>query len=172
MVESDDFYQRRAELAEAQARQLLAKDAEIHRLNTIIEAADREMLKLRGALMKICAIRDSIIGCQCFNWSEHAYPLIAVLDEAGFPGAGYEIARANLGTLIERANKAESKADRMRRVFEAAKAWQWRECSGEHRVCLETVAEHDAECPVSKREEELFEALVAAGDVAATKESG
>ena len=48
---------------------------------------------LWDALVKISAIRDSIIGRQTVNWSMHVYPLVAALHEAGFPGAGYEEAR-------------------------------------------------------------------------------
>jgi len=56
---------------------------------------------------KVNAIRNSIVGLQCFNFSEHAYPLVAALNEAGFAGTPYPDARANVGTLLERANKAE-----------------------------------------------------------------
>ena len=61
-----------------------------------------EIEQLHAALTKISAIRDSIVGMQGFNFSEHAYPLVAALGEAGFEGAGYEISRKNLGTLLER----------------------------------------------------------------------
>jgi len=64
--------------------------------------SSERIAKLEAALQKISDIRDSIVGAQCFNFSEHAYPLVAVLREAGFDGAGYEIASENLGTLLER----------------------------------------------------------------------
>jgi hypothetical protein len=70
------------------------------------DAAKAELAKMRGALEKVSAIRDSIVGMQGFNFSEHAYPLVAALKEAGFEGSGYEIARANLGTLIEQRDAA------------------------------------------------------------------
>lgn len=70
----------------------------------LIERA-RRADQLTEAMAKISAIRDSIVGCQGFSFSEHAYPLVAVLNAAGFKGAGYEIARKNLGTLLDR-NKA------------------------------------------------------------------
>ncbi len=77
--------------------------------STVIALLD-ELEQLRAALTKISAIRDSIIGQQGFNWSEHAYPLVAVLNAAGFLGAGYEIARRNLGTLIDQRDAALTRA--------------------------------------------------------------
>ncbi len=70
--------------------------------------ADRD--RLRAAMTKINAIRNSIVGMQGFNFSEHAYPLVAALDEAGFNGDGYPQARANLGTLIEQRDAAKLRA--------------------------------------------------------------
>ncbi len=65
--------------------------------------ADRsaEVEKYRKALDKINAIRNSIVGAQAVDWSEHIYPLVAALDEAGFKGQTYEEARSNVGMLIE-----------------------------------------------------------------------
>lgn len=86
--------------------------------------ADRTALRdevkaLREALQKVSDIRDSIVGMQGFNFSEHAYPLVAVLNAAGFKGAGYEISRKNLGTLIEQIKAAEEQRDSLaRRVVE------------------------------------------------------
>jgi len=65
-----------------------------------------ELNSMKTALSKISDIRDSIVGQQGFNFSEHAYPLVAVLGSVGFPGKGYEIARENLGTLIEQRDRA------------------------------------------------------------------
>jgi hypothetical protein len=56
-------------------------------------AAVAETARLRTALEKIDAIRNDIIGRQSVNWSRHIYPLVTALGEAGFEGAGYEIAR-------------------------------------------------------------------------------
>lgn len=61
------------------------------------------------ALAKINAIRNSIIGLQSLNWSEHVYPLVAALDEAGIEGMEYPEARKYFGTLLERAVAAEDK---------------------------------------------------------------
>ena len=82
------------------------------------DEARAERDRYHVALTKISAIRDSIVGMQGFNFSEHAYPLVAALDEAGFKGAGYEIARANLGTLIEQRNRAEAERDQARAELE------------------------------------------------------
>jgi hypothetical protein len=70
------------------------------------EAADALAVK-DAALAKINDIRNSIIGCQAVNWSEHIYPLVAALEEAGIEGMEYPAARANVGTLLERAVSAE-----------------------------------------------------------------
>lgn len=84
------------------------KDAEALLLKTPASMVSRvEVLEDMGR--KISAIRDSIVGCQGFNFSEHAYPLVTALDAAGFNGAGYEIASKNLGTLIEQRDKAEAR---------------------------------------------------------------
>jgi hypothetical protein len=83
-----------------------------------------ETSRYYSALVHISEIRDNIVGMQGFNLSEHAYPLVAILDGLGIKGAGYEIARENLGTLIEQRNKAEAERDQMRAVCEAAIAWR------------------------------------------------
>jgi hypothetical protein len=72
------------------------------------------------ALEKISEIRDSIIGKQGFNFSEHAYPLVAALGSVGFKGLGYEIASKNLGTLIEQRDAAIARAEKAERELAAA----------------------------------------------------
>ena len=74
-----------------------------------------EVERLKSALTKISGIRDSMIGCQKVNWSEHVYPLVAALDETGFEGASYEVARDQIGTLLERTNKAEAEVEELRK---------------------------------------------------------
>jgi hypothetical protein len=69
---------------------------------------------LREALGKVNAIRNSIIGLQKINWSEHIYPLGVVLNEAGFVGMPYPEARANYGTMLERTLAAEAEVARLR----------------------------------------------------------
>ena len=65
------------------------------------DAFKSALANAHDALTKINAIRDSIVGSQTLNWSEHIYPLVAVLDRAGYVGVGYTASRANLGTLFE-----------------------------------------------------------------------
>lgn len=82
----------------------------------------RIQTKARGmhaALTKINEIRNSIVGAQTFNFSEHAYPLVEALKEAGFEGLPYPEARANVGTLIERATKSEAEVVKLRTALEA-----------------------------------------------------
>lgn len=106
---SRDVAALRAELEAAKARNVATvtdTQAEIDELRAYLEAAEAKLAEAMTALQKISDIRDSLIGGQQFNWSEHAYPLVAVLAEAGFKGKGYEVSRANLGTLIEQAKEA------------------------------------------------------------------
>ncbi len=79
-----------------------------------------EIERLRGALQKVSDIRDSIVGLQGFDFSEHAYPLVAVLNEAGFEGAGYKIARKNLGTLIDQIKAMTAARNAACEIAEAA----------------------------------------------------
>lgn len=72
--------------------------------STATSAADAK----DAALRKINVIRNSVIGLQALNWSEHVYPLVAALDEAGYEGMEYPEAREYFGTLLERAVKAEN----------------------------------------------------------------
>lgn len=66
-----------------------------------------EIERLRAFGEKVNVIRNSIIGLQKINWSEHIYPLVAALEAAGFPGEDYDTARARIGTLLERTRVAE-----------------------------------------------------------------
>lgn len=54
------------------------------------EALAAERDALCDALTKINVVCDSIIGAQGFNWSEHAYQLVAALNATGFRGADYK----------------------------------------------------------------------------------
>lgn len=72
-------------------------------------ASEVERLKVFGE--KVNTIRNSIIGTQTINWSEHIYPLVAALNAAGFEGMDYPEAREYFGTMLERTNAAESRAE-------------------------------------------------------------
>jgi hypothetical protein len=74
------------------------------------------------ALEKISAIRDSIIGFQNVGWSEHIYPLVAALHEAGFDGVGYDRARENVSTLLAITKAAEDRALTAERLLAEARA--------------------------------------------------
>jgi hypothetical protein len=94
---------------------------EIATLQQRLAEVERENERLCGALTKISDIRDSIVGMQGFNFSEHAYPLVTALDAAGFEGKGYEISRANLGTLIEHRDLAIKERDELKQECEKFK---------------------------------------------------
>lgn len=86
----------------------------------LLDEAEARAEKAGAALAKINAIRNSIIGSQKVNWSEHVYPLVAALDEAGQVGLPYPEARARVVTLLDRATAAETERDRLR---EALREW-------------------------------------------------
>jgi hypothetical protein len=60
------------------------------------EAQLGRLTTVESALAKINDIRNSIIGYQNVGWSQHIYPLVAALEEAGITGLGYEEARAGI----------------------------------------------------------------------------
>ena len=76
----------------------------------------REIDRLRAALEKVNEIRNSIIGLQTVNWSEHIYPLVKVLDDAGFAGMAFSDAGTHYGTMLDRTLAAEAEAARLRGV--------------------------------------------------------
>ncbi len=45
---------------------------------------EEQVTTLRNALVAINQIRNQIINTQAFNWSRDMYPLVAILNEAGF----------------------------------------------------------------------------------------
>jgi hypothetical protein len=66
---------------------------------------------LDEALDQISNIRDSIIGGQSINWSQHIYPLVAILRAAGYEGRGYDDAKAHLAEINERISDDETAAN-------------------------------------------------------------
>lgn len=92
-----------------------AKDIEPILLD-VIDAGE----KAEKALVAINEIRNSIIGFQTVNWSEHIYPLVAALDSAGIDGLPYEEARKNVSSLIERAEKAEQRVEELEGILAEA----------------------------------------------------
>jgi hypothetical protein len=90
------------------------------KLESIIAELSR-LSKLEAAMEKINNIRNSIIGTQTINWSEHIYPLVAALSEAGLQGLPYPEARKNFGTLIDRNRKLEAAANAVIKLNEDIK---------------------------------------------------
>lgn len=103
-VVSDDYAERRASVS----AYLVANNALKSEAAASIEALAAERDALRAAMEKIDAIRNSIIGFQNIGWSEHIYPLVAALQEAGFEGVGYEKARESVRTLMAAEARAET----------------------------------------------------------------
>lgn len=44
-------------------------------------------------MVKINVIRNSIVGTQTLNWTEHIYPFVTALDDAGIEGLPYPFAK-------------------------------------------------------------------------------
>lgn len=86
----------------------------------VLSAFENEVDRLRAALAKINDIRNSIVGLQTVNWSEHVYPLVKVLDEVGLKGMPYPDAKEQYGTMLDRTVAAETEIDRLRGVVNKA----------------------------------------------------
>lgn len=99
------------------------RDAKIAELEAKLARASRERDAKHDALTKISAIRDSIVGLQQVNMSEHIYPLVAALDGAGYVGVGYAIARENVGTLLEQLAAALAREERVKGALEMAESY-------------------------------------------------
>lgn len=86
--------------------------------NTRLKKENEELLAKFSiyhlALAKINAIRESIVAHQTVNFSEHVYPLVAALNEAGVKGMGYPEAMKYYGSATDRAVKAENALKRLR----------------------------------------------------------
>lgn len=85
-----------------------------------------ELERAKITLEKINTIRNSIVGFQSINWSEHIYPLVAALDEAGIEGMDYPEAKQNFGTMLERTNKAEAEFVRLKSELKLLRTTQAR----------------------------------------------
>jgi len=94
----------RSEARNYPALQLVIESLRHKLAEPVVEAgAGTEKIRdLQIALAKINDIRNSIIGFQTVNWSEHVYPLVAALESAGFNGVPYSEAKDNAGTLLDK----------------------------------------------------------------------
>lgn len=83
-----------------------------------LAALRAEVERLRTAMRAIDDVRNSIIGHQTVNWSAHVYPLVAALQAAGYPGAGYDEARADAVRSVAEAERERCDALNWRAVAE------------------------------------------------------
>jgi len=74
------------------------------------------ILTMLNALEKINNIRNSIVGLQNVYWSAHVYPLAAALNEAGFQGQEYDVARKEACTLLEQRDRLQAVVDKIAKV--------------------------------------------------------
>ena len=95
---------------------------------------ERRAVVAERALMKINEIRNSIIGLQTVNWSEHIYPLVCALNKAGIQGMEYPEAQSKYRTMLERLVAAERERDEYKR---------WRDAIDDALVCCEIVTSDD-----------------------------
>lgn len=77
----------------------------------------RRTVTAERALLKINEIRNSIIGLQTVDWSEHIYPLVCELNKAGIKGMEYPEAKSNYGTMLERLVAAERERDELKTLL-------------------------------------------------------
>lgn len=99
--------------------------AKLMELEATLTESRAEVERQNVALEKINEIRSSIVGMQGFNFSEHAYPLVAALDAAGYEGLPYPEAMKNLGTLIEQRDAAEARLAEVEQEREDER-FEWR----------------------------------------------
>lgn len=93
---------------------LVVAGAETVRIFSGAALAERERearLPLDQALDRINDIRNSIVGYQGFNFSMHAYPLVAALNAIGINGLGHEQARASLKEITAKIEKWQEDAN-------------------------------------------------------------
>ncbi len=72
-----------------------------------LSEAREQLATAQQALATINDIRNSIVGLQTINWSEHIYPLVTALNGAGVLGMPYPDAKPRFASMLERAVKAE-----------------------------------------------------------------
>lgn len=111
-----------------------------------LAALERERDEALAALTKINAIRNSIIGLQTMNWSEHIYPLVAALNAAGIEGMDYPEARENFGTMLERTNAAEAELATLRASAERIEA----DHAGEIARLRATLSDVEGKCELAR----------------------
>jgi hypothetical protein len=75
----------------------------------LVESLKAELSKYQELAETVNGIRNSIVGAQTVNWSEHIYPLVAALEKAGIKGLPYPKAMKNIGTILQRNANLEVK---------------------------------------------------------------
>jgi len=104
-------------------------------------AESQAELKVKSeALLKINDIRNSIVGLQRLDWSEHVYPLVASLDEAGVQGAGWPAAREVHRPVLVQLNEATVELARLKTELESA-----RQSASEALVMSQTMRDLDVQ---------------------------
>ncbi len=79
--------------------------AYVRKLEQVRDELQAEVERQKQALLKINEVRNSIVGRQTVSFSQHVYPLVAALDEAGIKGADYATCRKQAEDEIERLTK-------------------------------------------------------------------
>ena len=98
----------------------------VERLHSLLTYVAEPSLKIRVEQLeemgrRLNDIRNSIVAMQKFNFSEHAYPMVAALNEAGFEGMSYPEALEYYGSMLGRMRQAEIKCERQKPIVELAR---------------------------------------------------
>jgi hypothetical protein len=137
-----------------------------------VSALHTRIVELEELGRKVNDIRNSMVGMQGFNFSEHLYPLVAALNTAGFEATPYEDTRKNLGTIIEQRDKAEATVaelrDEVAELRDEVETWV-----GTYEQ-IHTLQKRDYEraARAEARAAKLKEALVSARDYLLTRGQG
>ena len=69
---------------------------------------------MQKALNEINALRNDVVGSQRAGWSSLVYPLVAILEEAGFEGEGYDVAHERILTWNTEIKRLNAELDSIR----------------------------------------------------------
>ena len=115
VVQIGDMFGEAAHLADDGSR---SEDVLCAKVPQLVAALRAEVERLRTTLDVVNEIRNSIIGTQTINWSEHVYPLVAALNAAGIIGLDYPEGKVRYGTMLERTLAAEADVQTLAEALE------------------------------------------------------
>ncbi len=99
--------------------------------------------EVRQLRARVAALEDVSEPPKGVNWSEHVYPLVAALKEAGYEGEAYNVARERAETLHARVEQLKTQRDAARGRLNGL-AVMFRHNAGTSYEALITEADYDA----------------------------